>query len=182
MIQFGKGVVKFRIPIIILSLALLVPSVFGILHTRVNYDILSYLPGDIETMVGQDILVDEFQTGAFSLCVVEGMEWKEVSALKEKIEAVEHVSSVVWYDSIADLSLPMEVIPESFREFFVKGDSTLLAFLQKEERVYTEILDRLQGQGLDCDKRRMRYAEVETLLAECRRAKAIALRGAGCGS
>ena len=70
MIRFGKGVVKLRIPILVLSLALLVPSVFGIIHTRVNYDILSYLPGDIETMVGQDILVEEFQTGAFSLCVV----------------------------------------------------------------------------------------------------------------
>ena len=129
MIRFGKGVVKLRIPILVLSLALLVPSVFGIIHTRVNYDILSYLPGDIETMVGQDILVEEFQTGAFSLCVVEGMEWKDVAALKEKMEGVEHVSKVVWYDSVADLSIPVEVLPESIREFFAKEDSTLLAVL-----------------------------------------------------
>ena len=129
MIRFGKGVVKLRIPILVLSLALLVPSVFGIIHTRVNYDILSYLPGDIETMVGQDILVEEFQTGAFSLCVVEGMEWKDVAALKEKMEGVEHVSKVVWYDSVADLSIPVEVLPESVREFFAKEDSTLLAVL-----------------------------------------------------
>lgn len=145
MIKFGKGVVKFRIPILILSLLLLIPSVFGIVHTRVNYDILSYLPGDIETMVGQDILVDEFGTGAFSLCVVEGMEWKDVSALKKQMEEVEHVSSVIWYDSLADLSLPMEVIPESFREFFVKGDSTLLAVMFDTTMSSDETMDAIEA-------------------------------------
>lgn len=89
--KFGKGVVKLRIPILILSLLLLVPSVFGILRTRINYDILSYLPKDIETMKGQDILMDEFHTGAFSICVVEGMDNKGVSALREQIEEVPHV-------------------------------------------------------------------------------------------
>ena len=83
--KFGKGVVKMRVPIFILSLLLLIPSVFGIVNTRINYDILSYLPKDIETMEGQDILIDEFQTGAFSICVVEGMENREVSGLRKQI-------------------------------------------------------------------------------------------------
>lgn len=103
--KFGKGVVKLRIPILIISLLLLIPSVFGIVNTRINYDILSYLPGDIETMEGQDILMDEFGTGAFSVCVVEGMDNKGVSSLREQIEAVPHVKTVIWYDSIADLSV-----------------------------------------------------------------------------
>lgn len=88
MIQFGKGVVRFRIPILMLSLLLLVPSVAGYLNTRINYDILSYLPEDIETMKGQDILLDEFGTGAFSVAVVEGMKQKDAAALKREIEQV----------------------------------------------------------------------------------------------
>ena len=103
MINFGKKVVKFRVPIFIISLMLLIPSAFGYFGTKINYDILSYLPGDIETMKGQDILVDEFGTGAFSLFVAEGMDNKDVAALKSKIEKVEHVSKVIWYDSILDI-------------------------------------------------------------------------------
>lgn len=129
MIKFGKGVVKLRIPIFIISLLLLIPSVLGIVNTRINYDILSYLPKDIETMEGQDILMDEFGTGAFSICVVEGMENKEVSALRQQIEEVPHVKSVIWYDSIADLSVPMEILPEDVQEVFIKGDSTIMAIL-----------------------------------------------------
>ena len=106
--NFGKCVVKLRIPILIFSFLLLIPSFFGYIGTRVNYDILSYLPKDIETMVGQDILVDEFGTGAFSMFVVEGMQPKEVSALKASIEEVEHVEKVIWYDSAMDISVPME--------------------------------------------------------------------------
>lgn len=127
--KFGKGVVKMRAPILILSLLLLVPSVLGIVNTRINYDILSYLPKDIETMQGQDILIDEFQTGAFSICVVEGMENREVASLREQIEGVSHVKSVIWYDSVADLSVPMEILPENVQGKFTKGNCTMMAIL-----------------------------------------------------
>lgn len=116
MIKFGKGVVKLRIPILILSLVLLVPSIIGYVNTRINYDILSYLPGDIETMAGQDILLEEFGTGAFSVAVVEGMDNKGVAALKGEIEKVNHVKSVLWYDSLVDLSIPMELLPDNIEE------------------------------------------------------------------
>ena len=107
MIKFGKGVVKMRIPILILSILLLIPAGIGYLNTRVNYDILSYLPEDIETMEGQDILLDEFGTGAFSFCVVEGMSAKDISAMRQEMEEVSHVKAVIWYDSLADISIPL---------------------------------------------------------------------------
>lgn len=129
MIKFGKKVVTYRVPILILSVLLLIPSFFGYTKTRINYDILSYLPGDIETMKGQDILVEEFGTGAFSLFVAEGMEEKEVSALRSEIEQVDHVSKVVWYDSFMDLSVPMELLPQDIRDIFQNGDATLMAII-----------------------------------------------------
>ncbi len=111
--NFGKAIVKCRIPIVILSLLLLIPSVFGYLKTKVNYDILYYLPDEIETMVGQDILVDQFGTGAFSFLIVEGMEAQDVAKLKEDVKQVDGVSDVLWYDSFADLSIPMTMLPVS---------------------------------------------------------------------
>lgn len=114
--KIGKTVVKFRIPILILSFLLLIPSLFGYLHTRINYDILSYLPKDIETMEGQEILLDEFGTGAFSLCVVSGMEDKEISILESELKEVVHVKDVLWYGAITDLSIPMEIFPKSLQE------------------------------------------------------------------
>ncbi len=129
--KFGKGVVKCRVWILILAVILLIPSAIGYFNTRVNYDILSYLPDEIETMKGQEILKDDFGIGAFSLCVVEGMENKDVAALEDQIEEVPHVKSVVWYDTIADLSLPMEMLPQEIYEVFNNDetDSTLLAVL-----------------------------------------------------
>lgn len=91
MVNFGKKVVKYRVLILILGVLLLIPSVFGYLNTRVNYDVLTYLPDNIETMKGQDILVNDFGTGAFSMFIVDGMEEKDVAELKEKIEKVDHV-------------------------------------------------------------------------------------------
>ncbi|KAI4450164.1 hypothetical protein C823_004697 [Eubacterium plexicaudatum ASF492] len=125
MIKFGKGVVKFKIPILILSFLLLVPSVVGFINTRINYDILSYLPGDIETMKGQDILLEEFGTGAFSVAVVEGMEQKDVAALKSEIEQIDHVKTVLWYDSLADISVPTELLPEDVEEAFENKEKIL---------------------------------------------------------
>ena len=95
MVAFGKKVVKFRIPILIISILLLIPAGLGYVNTRVNYDVLTYLPEDIETMQGQDILVKDFGTGAFSMFIVDGMEDKDVSALKAKIEKVDHVQKVL---------------------------------------------------------------------------------------
>lgn len=118
MMKFGKGVVKFRIPILILSFLLLVPAVIGYRNTRINYDILSYLPKEIETMKGQDILLEQFGTGAFSVAVVEGMEQKDVAALKSEIEQIDHVKTVLWYHSLADLSVPMELLPDDMQKAF----------------------------------------------------------------
>lgn len=130
--KFGKAVVKLRIPILVVSFALLIPSLFGYMGTRVNYDILSYLPKDIETMAGQDILVEEFGTGAFSMFMAEGMQPKEASALKGKIEQVEHVEKVLWYDSFMDVTVPMELLPDDLYEAFNSGDCTLMFIIFDE--------------------------------------------------
>ncbi|MDE7186086.1 MAG: MMPL family transporter [Lachnospiraceae bacterium] len=130
--KFGRKVVQLRIPILLLGLVLLIPSLLGYVNTRVNYDILSYLPRDIETMVGQDILVDEFGTGAFSMFVVEGMEPKDVVRLKQEIEQVEHVEKVIWYDTVMDISVPMELMPDGIYEAFNSGDATMMAIIFDE--------------------------------------------------
>lgn len=144
--KFGKGVVKCRVLILILSIVLLVPAAIGYFHTRVNYDILSYLPDEIETMKGQEILKDDFGIGAFSLCVVEGMENKDVCALEKKIEEIPHVKKVVWYDTIADLSLPMEVLPDDIYKIFNNDDtdSTLLAVLYDTGMSEDETMDAVK--------------------------------------
>lgn len=125
--KFGKTVVKLRIPILILALILLIPSVIGIQATRINYDMLTYLPKGIDTVEGQDILMDEFGKGAFSFIIVEGMEDKDVAALRKEVEEVDHVDSAIWYDSIADLSVPKEFLPDKLKDVFVNGDSTVIA-------------------------------------------------------
>lgn len=130
--KFGRKVVQLRILILLISIALLIPSFLGYVGTRVNYDILSYLPKDIETMVGQDILVEEFGTGAFSMFIVEGMEAKEVVRLKEEIEQIEHVEKVVWYDTVMDISIPMEMMPEEIYRAFNSGDATMMAIIFDE--------------------------------------------------
>ena len=132
MVAFGKKVVKFRIPILIISILLLIPAGLGYVNTRVNYDVLTYLPEDIETMQGQDILVKDFGTGAFSMFIVDGMEDKEVSALKAKIENVEHVQKVLWYDSLADISMPKSMIPKDVYEVFNSDTGTMLAIFFDE--------------------------------------------------
>ena len=110
--RFGKAVVKHRILILILTAALLVPSVFGMIGTRVNYDMLTYLPEDIDTVIGQNELLKDFNKGAFTFLIFEDMPNKDVAALKQQVEQVEHVDTVLWYDSLADLSVPMELLPE----------------------------------------------------------------------
>ncbi len=129
---FSKTIVKLRVPILILALILAIPSAVSYLHTKVNYDLLTYLPGDIDTMVGQDILIDEFGTGAFSMCIVEGMPEKEVSDLKAEIEEVDHVRKVLWYDSFLSTRIPMEILPEEVYEAFNEGDATMMFVLFDE--------------------------------------------------
>lgn len=146
MIKFGKKVVKFRIPILIISFLLLIPATFGYVNTRINYDILSYLPGDIETMKGQDILLDEFGTGAFSLCVVQGMDEKDVVSLEEQMREVEHVKDVLWYDSLADISIPMDILPDEVKDAFnnEEKNSTLMIVTFDTSMSADETLDAIQ--------------------------------------
>ena len=123
----AKAIVKNRVLILVLALALMIPSVFGMLNTRINYDMLNYLPDDMDTVIGQNTLKDDFGKGAFSFIIVEDMPAKDVAALKEKIEAVDHVDTVLWYDSLADLSVPMEMLPDKLYDAFNSGNATMMA-------------------------------------------------------
>lgn len=129
MIKVGKWIAKHKVLIVLISMILLIPSVIGMAATKVNYDILSYLPDSLETVEGQDIMVDEFGMGAFSMVVVEDMDLKDVAALKEKFQDVEHVKDVLWYDSVADLSIPVSMIPDKFKDAFFNGDATMMIAL-----------------------------------------------------
>ncbi len=146
MLKLGEKIVSARVVILILGFILLIPAAYGYIKTKVNYDILSYLPKDIETMVGQDILVDQFGTGAFSLYVVEGMEDKEVSALKSKIEDVDHVSKVIWYDSFADLSVPKDMLPEKLYDAFNNDDkdATMMAIIFDDTTSADSTMDAIE--------------------------------------
>lgn len=125
--KFGEFIVRNRLLILIIGILLMIPAGLGYINTRVNYDILSYLPKDINTMKGQDILKEDFGQGGFSFVMLDGMSAKEVKETAEKIEDIEHVSSVVCYDSITDLNIPKEVLPENIYDFFNKGDTTMMA-------------------------------------------------------
>ena len=129
MVKTGKWIAKHRKLILLIGILLLVPSVWGIANTRINYDILSYLPDSLETVEGQDIMVDEFGMGAFSMVVVEDMELKDVASLKEQFQQVPHVEEVLWYDSMMDLNVPVEMLPKDLRENFFKGDATMMIAL-----------------------------------------------------
>ena len=146
MLKLGEKIVSARVVILILGFILLIPAAYGYIKTKVNYDILSYLPKDIQTMVGQDILVDQFGTGAFSLYVVEGMEDKEVSALKSKIENVDHVSKVIWYDSFADLSVPKDMLPEKLYNAFNNDDkdATMMAIIFDDTTSADSTMDAIE--------------------------------------
>ena len=127
--KIGKAIAKGRYLIFILALALLVPSAIGYLNTRVNYDILSYLPDSLETVSGQDIMVDEFGMGAFSMVIVEGMDNKDAAALEADLKTINHVKEVLWYDDMLDLSVPVSMIPDSIRDAFFQGDATMMIAL-----------------------------------------------------
>ena len=132
MVNFGKKVVKYRVLILLLGVLLLIPSVFGYLNTRVNYDVLTYLPEDIETMQGQEIMTNDFGIGAFSMLMVDGMEDKEIVKLKEKVEKVDGVENVLWYDSLADISVPQSVLPSKLYDEYNTEDGTMMAVFFKD--------------------------------------------------
>ena len=125
--SFSKAVVKLRIPIVIVTLLLAVLSVFGMVNTRINYDMLDYLPEDMDTVIGQNELLDDFGKGAFSFIVVEDMPNKDVANLVKKLETVDHVETVLWYSSLMDVSVPMELLPEMLYNEFNTGNATLVA-------------------------------------------------------
>ena len=125
--RFGQAVVRHRVLILVLAVLLLIPSVLGMQATRINYDMLDYLPADMETVQGQQILLDDFGKGAFSFIIIEDMPQKDVALLKERIEQVEHVETVLWYDSILDISVPMELLPQDLYNAFNSGKATMMA-------------------------------------------------------
>ena len=152
--KIGKAIAKGRYLIFILALALLVPSAIGYLNTRVNYDILSYLPESLETVSGQDIMVDEFGMGAFSMVIVEGMENKDAAALEADLETINHVKEVLWYDDMLDLSVPVSMIPDSIRDAFFQGDATMMIALfdntTSADETMEAITDMRKMVGKDC--------------------------------
>ena len=125
--KFGKFVVKFRIPIIIIALGLCVLSVFGMAATRINFDMLTYLPDTFETVQGQDILLNDFGKGAFSMVIVDGMDQQEVADLKSQIEKIDHVDSVIWYDTFMQIDVPMEILPDEVYDAFNSETGTVMA-------------------------------------------------------
>ena len=131
MIKLSKAIVKHRSLILIIAAVLIIPSVIGMAGTRINYDMLSYLPDDIETIEGQDILLKDFGKGAFSFVIVDGMEDKDISKLRGKLEKIDNVDSVIWYDSLMDISVPKEVLPDEIYNAFNSGDSTVMAVFFK---------------------------------------------------
>lgn len=141
MVKVGKWIAKHRILILIIGFLLVIPSAIGMAKTKVNYDLLSYLPEHLETIKGQDILVDEYGMGAFSMVVVENMEMKDVQKLEEKFSDVPHVKEVLWYGDVADISLPVEMIPESIREVFYKDNANLLLVLFDNNTSSDESMD-----------------------------------------
>ena len=144
--KFGKLIVKLRISILILSVLLLIPAAIGYFNTKVNYDILYYLPGDIDTMKGQDILLDDFGKGAYAMVVVDGMNKKNVSELVKKVEKVDHVASVISYNGIVGDGVPAEILPDKFRSYFENDDSgaTLFAIFFDDTTSSTETMDAIE--------------------------------------
>jgi len=149
MVKTGKWIAKHRILIVLIGILLLIPSVIG---TRINYDILSYLPESLETVKGQDVMVDEFGTGAFSMVVVEDMPLKDVQKLKNKFEEIEHVKKVLWYDDIADISVPTSMVPKDLKDIFFADDSTMMLVLFDNTTSSDEAMEAVTNMRAIADK------------------------------
>ncbi len=150
--KLAKAVVKHRTLIIILALLLLVPSFIGMLRTRINYDMLAYLPEDMDTVKGQNILLDEFGKGAFSLIVAENMPQKDVAELTERLGKIEHVETALWYSSIADLSIPMEMLPDKLYDAFNTDDATMIAVFFDTSTSDDETMEAIRAVRAACGK------------------------------
>ena len=144
MIKLSKAIVKHRVLILIIAALLIIPSVFGMAGTRINYDMLSYLPDDIETIEGQDILLKDFGKGAFSFVIVDGMEDKDISELRGKLEKIDNVDSVIWYDSLMDISVPKEILPDEIYNAFNSGNSTVMAVFFKTSTSADETMQAIK--------------------------------------
>ena len=144
MIKLSKAIVKHRSLILIIAAVLIIPSIIGMAGTRINYDMLSYLPDDIETIEGQDILLKDFGKGAFSFVIVDGMEDKDISKLRGKLEKIDNVDSVIWYDSLMDISVPKEVLPDEIYNAFNSGDSTVMAVFFKTSTSADETMQAIK--------------------------------------
>ena len=152
MVKTGKWIAKHRILIVLIGNLLLIPSVIGTIKTRINYDILSYLPESLETVKGQDVMVDEFGTGAFSMVVVEDMPLKDVQKLKNKFEEIEHVKKVLWYDDIADISVPTSMMPKDLKNIFFADDSTMMLVLFDNTTSSDEAMEAVTNMRAIVDK------------------------------
>ena len=152
MVKTGKWIAKHRILIVLIGILLLIPSVIGTIKTRINYDILSYLPESLETVKGQDVMVDEFGTGAFSMIVVEDMPLKDVQKLKNKFEEIEHVKKVLWYDDIADISVPTSMMPKDLKNIFFADDSTMMLVLFDNTTSSDEAMEAVTNMRAIVDK------------------------------
>lgn len=141
--KFGNAVVKYRIVILIIAVLLLIPSVLGMIFTRVNYDMLNYLPDSLDTIKGQEYLLEDFDKGAFSFLIFDGMDEKNIVDTEEKIKEIDHVATVLWYDDIADTSVPMEILPDKVYNAFNSGDSTLMAVFFDTSSSADETMDAI---------------------------------------
>lgn len=142
--KLSKAIVKLRVPILILALILMIPAVFGVMNTRINYDMLTYLPDSMDTVKGQNILLDEFGKGAFSFIILEDMPDKDVAELKTQVEQVEQVDSVLWYNTLADISIPKEFLPEKVYNAFNTDHSTIMAVFFNTSTSSDETMDAIR--------------------------------------
>ena len=142
--KLSRAIVRLRVPIVILALILMVPSLLGMLNTRVNYDMLTYLPDSMDTVKGQKILLDEFDKGAFSFIILEDMPDKDVADLKAKVEQVDQVASVLWYNNIADISIPKEFLPDKVYNAFNTDHSTVMAVFFNTSTSSDETMDAIR--------------------------------------
>ena len=139
--KLGRAIVKFRIPILIIAFLLLIPSVIGYLKTRVNYDVLYYLPGDIETIKGQDILLDDFGKGAYAVVMVQNMTPAEIEKLSEKIKSVDHVAELISFNNIMGDTVPVEILPDKYLSKFYNEDA--YEFMGKKTS-YADVIRKIE--------------------------------------
>ena len=151
--KLGEWIAKMRVLILLAGALLLIPSVIGIVGTRVNYDLLSYLPDSLETVRGQDLMVNEFGTGAFAMCVVEGMPMKEVQKLADEFDRIDHVKSVLWYGEVMDISIPTEILPDNIRSKFINGDAQLMVVFYDDTTSSDEAMSALTQMRRIADER-----------------------------